>query len=125
VNWRAIGCLAALLGGFLAIGLAGMYVAFSGPGGCPAALQWDDRRYLVVGTPAPSPAFASPGPAVDIGSTFLGLTTRAVYGPPGSVRSTSAADRPSTIAMDCQNGTFQTYEWDGVSVTPPPSPTGG
>ncbi|HEY7463248.1 MAG TPA: hypothetical protein VH987_02260 [Candidatus Limnocylindria bacterium] len=125
MNWRAIGCLAALLGGFLVIGLVGMYVAFSGQSGCPAALQWDDRRYLVTGTPAPSPAFPSPGPAVDIGSTFLGLTTRTVYGPPGSVRSTAAADRPATIAMDCQNGAFQTYEWDGISVTPPPTSSGG
>lgn len=127
MNWRAVGCLAAILGSFLAVGLLGMYVAFSGQSGCPAALRWADRLYQQSGTPAPSPAFSTRGDAVDIGATFLGLTTRTVFGPPGSVRSESAADRPETVAMDCENGTFQTYVWDGVTRTPLPSasPSGG
>ena len=124
MNWRAIGCLALIFGGFLLIGLLGMAVAFRDQAGCAANLQWDDRVYFADGTPAPSPAFGVPGPASNIGSTFIGLTTRTVYGPPGSSPSTDADDRPRVVAMDCNDGTFQTYEWDGVTRTPLPSPSG-
>lgn len=123
MNWRAIGCLGAIFGGFLVIGLIGMNVAFRDQAGCPANLQWADRLYLADGTPAPSPAFEVGGPAVNIGSTFIGLTTRTVYGPPGSARSSAAADRPRTVSMDCNDGTFQTFAWDGVTRTPLPSAT--
>jgi hypothetical protein len=110
---------------FVGIGLLGMAVAFRTEAGCPQRLQWADRTYLAEGTPAPSPAFAVEGPAADIGSTFMGLTTRRVLGPPGSSPSTAAADRPASVALDCADGSFQTYRWDGVRLTPPPSPAGG
>ena len=125
MNWRAIGCLAIILGGFLLIGLLGLTVAFRDQAGCPANLQWADRLYLADVTPAPSPAFDVDGPAANIGSTFIGLTTRTVYGPPGSSPSTAAADRPRVVSMDCNDGTFQTYAWDGVTRTPLPSAAGG
>ena len=123
MNWRAAGCLTAIFGSFLLVGLLGMYLAFSGQAGCTAVLQWADRVYEASGTPAPSPAFDTPGEAVDIGSTFVGLTTRTMYGPPGSVRSASAADRPETVAMDCGDGTFLTYAWDGRTRSPLPGPS--
>jgi hypothetical protein len=125
VNWRAIGCLTMIFGGFLLVGLLGLTVAFRDQAGCPVNLQWADRLYLADGTPAPSPAFDVDGPAANIGFTFIGLTTRTVYGPPGSSRSTAAADRPRVVSMDCNDGTFQTYEWDGVTRTPLPSAAGG
>jgi hypothetical protein len=106
---------------FLGIGLLGMAIAFRTDPGCPPAIQWADRSYLVKGTPAPSPAFEVAGEAVDIGSTFFGLTTRRVFGPPGSSPSTEADDRPEAVALDCADGTFQTYRWDGISRTPAPS----
>jgi uncharacterized membrane protein YedE/YeeE len=122
VNWRVIGCLGGIFGGFLIISLIGFSIAFRDQAGCPANIGWNDRAYLADGTPAPSPAFDVDGPAADIGSTFFGLTTRTVYGPPGSSPSTAAADRPRVISMDCNDGTFQTYAWDGVTRTPPPQP---
>jgi hypothetical protein len=122
VNWRAAGCLLLGTAIFVGIGLFGMAVAFRTEPGCPTPLQWADRTYLAQGTPAPSPAFAVQGPAAEIGSTFMGLTTRRVLGPPGSSPSTAAADRPTSVALDCADGTYQTYVWDGVSRTPPPSP---
>ena len=125
MNWRAFGCLGAIFGGFLIIGLIGMSFAFRGQAGCPASLQWADRLYAADGTPAPSPAFGVEGAAVNIGATFFGLTTRTVYGPPGSSPSTAAADRPRVVSMDCNDGTFQTYEWDGITRTPQPSAAGG
>jgi hypothetical protein len=125
MNWRAAGCLLLGAATFLAVGLLGMAVAFRTEPGCPPRLQWADRTYLVEGTPAPSPAFAVDGPAADIGSTFMGLTTRRVLGPPGSSPSTAAADRPESVALDCADGTFQTYRWDGVTRTPRPSTGGG
>jgi uncharacterized membrane protein YedE/YeeE len=121
VNWRAIGCLGAVFGGFLIIGLIGMGLAFRDGAGCPANLQWADRLYVADGTPAPSPAFDVDGPAASIGSTFIGLTTRSMYGPPGSSPSTAAADRPRVVSMACNDGTYQTYAWDGVTRTPLPS----
>ena len=121
MNWRAIGCGGLAITIFVAIGLLGMSIAFRGQPGCPARIQWGDRAYEVDGTPAPSPAFAVPGEPAAIGSTFMGLTTRRVYGPPGSSPSTQAADRPETVAIDCTDGTFQTYQWDGITRTPAPS----
>jgi hypothetical protein len=125
VNWRAVGCLGGIFGGFLVIGLIGFSIAFRDQAGCPANIGWRDRAYLADGTPAPSPAFEVDGPAANIGSTFFGLTTRTVYGPPGSSPSKSAADRPGVISMDCNDGSFQTYAWDGITRTPPPASGGG
>lgn len=126
MNWRAAGCGVLGIAIFVGIGLLGMAVAFRSVDGCPSSrLLWADRVYLADGTPAPSPAFAIPGRAADIGSTFMGLTTRRVLGPPGSSPSTAAADRPGSVALDCANGTFQTYAWDGVTRTPLPSPGSG
>ena len=124
MNWRAIGCLGTIFGGFLAVGLLGMWLAFRGQDGCPTSLQWADRLYLADDAPAPSPAFEIQGAAVNIGSTFIGLTTRAVYGPPGSSPSKAAADRPRVVSMDCNDGTFQTYQWDGITRSPLPSASG-
>ena len=121
MNWRAVGCLVIGIAAFVGIGLLGMSVAFRAQPGCPPRLQWDDRSYVAEGTPAPSPAFASPGEAVAIGSTFFGLTTRQMYGPPGSSPSTEAEDRPTTVALDCADGTYQTYTWDGTILTPAPT----
>lgn len=122
MNWRAAGCLVLGITVFVGIGLLGMSIAFRSDDGCLPRLQWADRTYLPDGTPAPSPAFDRAGPATEIGSTFMGLATRRVYGPPGSSPSTDAADRPRSVALDCADGTFQTYAWDGVTRTAPPSP---
>jgi uncharacterized membrane protein YedE/YeeE len=121
VNWRAAGCLVIGIGVFLAITLFGMSLAFTGARGCPPSLQWGDRGYEPVGPPSGEPAFDEPGEPVALGSTFIGLTTRAVFGPPGSRPSASAGDRPEQIALDCDDGSFQTYAV--ARVLPSPSPT--
>jgi len=120
MNWRAAGCLVAGVGSFLAIGLLGMWLAFGQLDGCPASLQWAERTYLPAGAPAASPSFTGEGEPVELGSTFIGLTTRSVFGPPGSAPSASAADRPTTIAVDCADGTYQTYTHAGDLATPAP-----
>lgn len=121
MNWRAAGCAVLGIGAFLAIGLFGMSLALRTQPVCTQTVLWADRAYLAEGTPAPSPAFDGSGAAVDIGSTFIGLTTRRVFGPPGSSPSTEADDRPPVVAIDCADGTFQTYRWDGLTRTPAPS----
>jgi hypothetical protein len=103
VNWRAIGCGTLAIVVFLAIGLWGMSKAFDRLEGCPDRLQWGDRVYLPSGSPRPGPSFPGGSP-VEIGSTFIGLTTRQVWGPPGSAPSQSSADRPSPIYLDCDDG---------------------
>jgi hypothetical protein len=112
VNWRVVGCGTLAIVVFLAVGVLGMSMAFPRIEGCPERLQWGDRGYLPDGSPAPAPSFAA-GPAVEIGSTFFGLTTRRVWGPPGSAPSPSAADRPGRIFLDCDNGRVQAYQAQG------------
>lgn len=123
MNWRAIGCIGVGAIVFVLIGILGLNVASSRIG-CPDRLQWRDLSYAPTGTPAPSPQTGAPGAAVKLGSTFIGLTTRDIYGPPGSGPASSAADRPATIAMDCGDGTYLTYLRGGVvpTITPSPSP---
>jgi hypothetical protein len=121
VNWRAAGCLVVGIGAFLAITLFGMSLAFTGARGCPPSLQWGDRGYEPVGPPSGEPTFDKVGEPVALGTTFIGLTTRAVFGPPGSRPSAAAGDRPQQIALDCDDGSFQTYAV--ARVLPSPSPT--
>jgi hypothetical protein len=118
VNWRAIGCGTLAIVVFLAIGLWGMSKAFDRLDGCPDRLQWGDRTYLPEGPTTAQPSFAEGAP-VKIGSTFIGLTTRQVWGPPGSAPSTSAADRPRHVILDCGDSTVQGYRWDGVPASSP------
>jgi hypothetical protein len=108
VNWRAIGCGGLAIVAFLGIGLLGMSMAFSHLEGCPDRLQWGDRAYLPAGTPLAEPSFPNGSP-VEIGSTFIGLTTRQVWGPPGSSPSEAASDRPDRIFLDCADGSVQAY----------------
>jgi len=121
MNVRAVGCLVLGSATFVIVGLVGMSLAFNQLDGCPESLQWDERRYLPAGSPLASPALSEPGDPEEIGSTFIGLTTRRVFGPPGSAPSTSAADRPDEIALDCDDGTFQAYRY--VGDVQPASPT--
>jgi len=109
VNWRAIGCGTLAIVVFLAVGLFGMSKAFERTSGCPDRLQWGDRAYLPTGSPRAEPSFAEGSPA-EIGSTFIGLTTRKVWGPPGSGPAASAGDRPDRIFLDCADGRVQAYE---------------
>ena len=109
MNWRVIGCGTLAIAVFLAVGLLGMSMAFNGLDGCPHRLQWGDRAYLAVGSPVAEPSFAEGSPA-PIGSTFIGLTTRRVWGPPWSAPSQSAADRPDRIFLDCDDGSVQQFE---------------
>ena len=120
MNGRAIGCLALGAIVFVLIGIAGINVASSRIG-CPDRLQWGDRFYAPTGTPAPSPETGGASTPVKLGSTFVGLTTRSIYGPPGSSSSDSSG-RPDLIAMDCGNGTFLTYRNAGQAPTATPSP---
>jgi hypothetical protein len=115
MNWRAIGCGTLAIVVFIGIGLYGMSRAFDRAEGCPARLQWGDRAYLPDGSPAPEPSFADGSP-VEIGSTFIGLTTRKVWGPPGSAPSQASADRPTRIFLDCDDGSVQAYQ----TQSPPP-----
>lgn len=121
MNLRAIGCAVVGVVGFVGLGVWGLSLAFQDAEGCPPTLQWEDRSYVAEGTPAPTPDLG-PGEAVYIGSTFMGPITRRTYGPPGSSPSTDAADRPALIALDCADGTFQSYRWDYAPTQPLASP---
>jgi len=124
VNWRAIGCIGIGSVVFVLIGILGLNVASSRIG-CPDRLQWRELSYAPIGTPAPSPQAGGSGAAVKLGSTFIGLTTRDIYGPPGSSPSASSSDRPGVIAMDCGDGSFLAYRLVGTvpTLSPSTSPT--
>jgi hypothetical protein len=115
MNLRAVGCAVIGVAAFVGLGLWGLSLAFQDASGCPPTLQWADRAYVGAGTPAPSPDLGS-GEPVYIGSTFMGPLTRRAYGPAGSSPSTDAAARPERIALECGDGTFQTYRW--AAATP-------
>lgn len=108
MNWRAIGCGTLAIAVFLAVALWGMSKAFDRLEGCPNRLQWGDRAYLPAASPRAAPSFAEGSP-VEIGLTFIGLTTRQVWGPPGSSPSQSAGDRPDRIYLDCDDGTVRLF----------------
>ncbi len=121
MNVRAIGCIVVGAVIFILIGLAGLNLASSRVG-CPSGIGWLDRTYEPAGTPASSPV-AGDGTPVKLGSTFIGLATRSVYGPAGTDPSASGSTRPDVIALDCGDGTFQTYRSSGAgSTSAPPSP---
>lgn len=114
MNWRAIGCGLLAAAVFVGIGLLGMSMAFSRLEGCPERLRWGAEAYLPVGATTERPAFTDGGEPVEIGSTFIGLTTRRVWGPPGSVPISSlgpgmAFEQPQRIVLDCDDGSFQEY----------------
>jgi hypothetical protein len=116
MNLRAAGCLVVGVAAFVALGVWGLSLALRDAQGCPPSLQWADRSYVALGTPAPSPDVG--GRAVDIGSTLMGPVSRRAFGPPGSSPSSDAADRPALIALECGDGTYQTYRWEPASPSP-------
>ena len=108
MNWRAVGCGTLAILVFVGVGLWGMSKAFDRLEGCPNRLQWGDRVYLAAGSPQPEASFADGSP-VEIGATFIGLTTRKVWGPPGSSSSPAASERPTRIYLDCDDGSVRLF----------------
>lgn len=124
MNWRAIGCGVLAAAAFVGIGLLGMSLAFNRLEGCPDRMQWGDLGYLPFGAVTDEPSFADGGEPVEIGTTFIGLTTRRVWGPPGSTPISSIApgsvpDRPQEIVLDCDDGTFQEFRAELSSEASP------
>jgi hypothetical protein len=89
--------------------LFGMSLAFRQAEGCPPHLQWGPASFEPRGAPTAAPSFDEAGEPVPLGSTLIGLSSRAVFGPPGSRPADDAGARPDQIALDCGDGTFQTY----------------
>lgn len=108
MNWRAAGCL--LVGAvlFVGIGLLGLWRATSQTG-CFDELHTADGVYRAAGTAAPTPALTGGEQPVEIGTTLVGLATRRVYAPAGTNPNDPNAPRPSEVAVECGDGTFQPY----------------
>ena len=104
MNRRAIGCAAIGVAAFLALGLFGLSRALA-PTGCPDRLQYAAEAYFPEGSPVASPEAG----LEQIGSTFIGLTTRAVYAESAGVPSSGSVDPPDRFVLDCADGTFQAY----------------
>ena len=120
MSWRAIGCAVLAAAVFIGLGILALQMAMGRPG-CPPILRWDDRIYSAVNEPAELPALGS-GEPVRLGTTLVGVLSREVYGPAGSLPSPDAEDRPNEIALDCGNGTFVTYAFTSLLPTAHPSP---
>lgn len=110
MNWRVLGCGVVGVVAFVGVGLLGLSMATSRIG-CPDRLQWASVAYLPDGAATRSPVIADDAgrPPVRIGSTLIGLASRSVYGPAGTDISDASAPRPTRIAMDCGDGTYQSY----------------
>lgn len=107
MNRRVLGCGIVGIAAFLALGVLALRMAIPDVG-CPERLQWAELTFAADGEPAPAPSLAE-GTPVPIGSTFIGLTTRDVYGPPGSRAAASAEERPDVLVLDCGDGSFLAY----------------
>jgi hypothetical protein len=99
-----MGCAVIGIVAFLAVGLFGLSRAVA-PSGCPDRLQYAADAYL----PAGAPVERLESGLVEIGSTFIGLTTREVYAEPGGVPASGSTDPPDRFVLDCADGTFQAY----------------
>jgi hypothetical protein len=120
VNWRVLGCGALAAAVFIGLGLWSLQLALGRPG-CPPTLLWGDRIYSASGEPEESPVVGSGDPD-KLGTILVGPISRVVYGPSGSAPSPNTEDRPDTIALECGDGTFVTYEFTDVVPTARPSP---
>ncbi|HET7684854.1 MAG TPA: hypothetical protein VFM19_00405 [Candidatus Limnocylindria bacterium] len=120
MNWRAIGCLGVGLLLFVAIGVVGLNLATTRVG-CPARLVWQDEAWEPDGSPTAQPRIgSSTAEPVEIGAALIGLATRRVYGPAGSAPVTGTAnDLPAQLAVECGDGTFQSYRATVSRGAPP------
>jgi hypothetical protein len=103
VNRRAVGCAVIGVALFLAVGAFGLSRTLT-PSGCPQRMQYIAQTYLPDGSPVSTPE----AELVQIGSTFIGLTTRAVYAEEGAAPSEAGAP-PERFVLDCADGTFQAF----------------
>jgi hypothetical protein len=107
VNWRLVGC--GLVAAAVFVGLGGWALVLAmGRVGCPQTLYWGDEVSTAVGQPTATPDLGE-GEPVRLGVTFVGVLTREVYGPEGSSPTAEPGERPDRVALDCGDGTFQTY----------------
>lgn len=107
MNWRLVGCGLVAAAVFVGLGVWALTLAM-GRIGCPSTLYWDDATYRAEGDPTSSPEVGDVE-AVRLGVTFVGVLTRDVYGPDGTSPTAEPSDRPERLALDCGDGTFQTY----------------
>jgi hypothetical protein len=107
VNWRLVGCGVLAAAVFVGLGIWALTLAM-GRVGCPTTLYWGDATYLATGEPTAMPDVGDEE-AVRLGFTFVGVLTREVYGPEGTSPSAEPSERPDRLALDCGDGTFQTY----------------
>ncbi len=120
MNWRAIGCGLAAAIVFVGLGLWAMSLAFERSVGCTPLLVWQGSAYRSSGAASDEVRLPSGEAAEVIGVATVGLTTRTVYGPPGSAASPgpeppgslAPVEPPAELALDCADGTFQAYQRD-------------
>jgi hypothetical protein len=120
VNWRAFGCLGIGVILFIGIGVLGLNMATS-RAGCPARLVWQDEAWEPDREPTDAPRIGSSSDApVEIGTTLIGMTSRRVYGPAGSAPVAGGTnDLPAQLAVECGDGTFQSYHAAASRGAPP------
>ena len=108
MNWRAAGCLVIGSLVFIGVGLLGLSLATS-RNGCFNELQTDDGAYRASGAVTSAPSLVGGGAPLEIGTTLVGLSSRRVYGPAGTDVNDVNAPRPTEIAVECGDGTYQAY----------------
>lgn len=107
MNWRAAGCLVIGSLVFIGVGLLGLSLATS-RAGCFHQLQTAGGIYSASGAVTSAPSLVGGGQPVEISTTLVGLSSRRVYGPPGT-EVTDADAPPPQIAVECGDGTYQAY----------------
>jgi hypothetical protein len=110
VSWRAVGCGTLAAGVFVVVGLLAILRA-EPPPGCPAELMFTDvGGYERVGSPSDVPRIegATASPVAGF-QTRAGLSTFTVWVDPADAPAASSDPLPGRIALECGDGTFQSY----------------
>lgn len=116
MNLRALGCGLLAAATFVLIGVVAVWRA-GAPAECPGALPYelpDQGRvtYEPIGTPMAEPVLdgadrpleRAPNPV------SFGLASWTVYVPAGTAPTASGEPLPPRMVLDCQDGTYRTFQ---------------
>lgn len=110
MNWRAIGCGSLAAAAFVLLGVVAIFRA-GAPGECPGLLPYEAGTYEPVGTPMSEPRMDGVAePLEATGEVRFGAAAWMVHLQPGTEPRSSAEPLPRRIVLDCQDGTYRTFQ---------------
>ena len=113
MNWRAIGCGALAAAAFVLLGVVAIFRA-GAPGECPGLLPYEAGTYEPIGTPMTEPRMDGVSDELEAtGEVRFGAAAWMVHLQPGTEPRASGEILPRRIVLDCQDGTYRTFQRGG------------